>query len=204
MVELTEIPAGNLSLSKRKPLYGVGINDSNYVVSRKGAACSYYKVWKGVIERCYSKKFHDKYPSYIGCTVCDEWLLFSNFKSWMQSQDWKGKQIDKDILVQGNKMYSPSNCIFVTHAVNSLFTCRERKRGKYNQGVHVGTNTKKYKAQCSYLGVINRLGTFDSEKEAFDVYKKFKYGVIRELALDQDEPLRSAMLNYKIIQSKGA
>lgn len=89
---------------------GVGINDATYSVYRyKGSAgsqkriwaCPFYRTWGTMLGRCYSDKFHEQNPTYVGCTVCDEWLTFSKFKAWMETQDWKDKQLDKDILVPG-------------------------------------------------------------------------------------------------------
>ena len=70
-----------------------------------------YKVWCSVLDRCYNKKSFVKLPTYQDVTVCDEWLNFQNFASWCESQkffntkDDKGNsyQLDKDILVKGNK-----------------------------------------------------------------------------------------------------
>lgn len=48
-----------------------------------------------------------------GCSVCEEWLTFSNFKRWMEQQDYEGKALDKDLLVSQNKTYSSETCVFV-------------------------------------------------------------------------------------------
>ena len=89
-------------------VFGVGLNDANYtvnpVVSGKSYLCSIYSRWQGMLERCYSKKYQVLSKTYSECTVCEEWLTFSNFKTWMEQQDWKGKQLDKDIIKKGNKI----------------------------------------------------------------------------------------------------
>ena len=91
----TEIPANNLSLSMRKPIYGVGINDANYTVqptiNGKIVICPFYTKWTGMLKRCYSPQYQEKHPTYVECTVTSEWLFFSVFKSWMANQDWKNK-----------------------------------------------------------------------------------------------------------------
>jgi len=38
----------------------------------------------------------------------------------MERQDWEGKHLDKDILIPGNKIYSPDRCIFVSSLINLL------------------------------------------------------------------------------------
>lgn len=151
-----------------------------------------------MINRCYSKRFHLLRPTYKDCTVCDEWLIFSNFKTWMVLQDWKGKVLDKDILEQGNKVYSPSTCIFVTTRINNLLGTHTTSRGEYPQGVYKDKLNNKYKAQCSVDGKYVHIGRYGTVEEAYSAYKKFKYNVIADVASTQEEPLKSALLNYKI------
>jgi len=153
MKEFTEVPATQLSISKRKLVYGVGINDANYLTSvkinGKTIKCPYYRVWINMIERCYSKVKHQRHPTYKECTVDANWLIFSNFKEWMKTQDWKNKDLDKDLLVYENKLYSKNTCIFISHTLNSVITDQKTKRGLYLPGVYLCLVTKKYKAQCS-------------------------------------------------------
>lgn len=118
-------------LAKRKPKFGVGINDADYkvqlLIRENGRLfclwkCPFYVVWSDMLMRCYSEKYQRKSPTYVGCTVCEEWLIFSNFKAWMEKQDWEGKVLDKDLLVEGNKIYSPSTCKFLPNEINQ-FLC---------------------------------------------------------------------------------
>ncbi len=198
----TENPSNNQSYANRSLVHGVGINDVDYITNPEAgnakATCPFYRVWSVMINRCYSKKFHERHPTYKDCTVCDEWLFLSKFKVWMEKQDWQGNDLDKDILSQGNKIYSPKNCIFVAHRVNTLFNSCGRSRGKLPQGVHL-RRSGKYEVRCHKEGKRVYLGTYDTPELAFAVYKDFKYKVIAEIAEDQIEPLRSALLNYKII-----
>ena len=124
MVEFIEMPASKKSLSFRKPVFGVGTNDADYIIDRridgKRVACPIYRAWKNMLKRCHSDKYQKDRPTYIGCSVCKEWLTFSNFRRWMLTQDWQGKQIDKDIKFKGNKIYSPETCMFVTNKENTI------------------------------------------------------------------------------------
>lgn len=56
------------SMSKRKPVFGLGINDANYKVT----GCPYYKKWTNMLMRCYCKTYLDKNPSYEGSSVSEE------------------------------------------------------------------------------------------------------------------------------------
>jgi len=185
---------------RNKLICGIGINDADYITQAKNKpCCNIYSVWQGILVRCYSEKFQEKNISYIGCSICDEWLTFSVFREWMIKQDWRCKQIDKDILFQGNKLYSPETCLFVTHEINSLLTSRSNFRGRYPQGVSIDNASGRYQSQCRVKGKQTGLGLFSTPEEAHEVYKEFKYKMIAEIAEEQSEPLRSALLRYKII-----
>ena len=88
-----------------------------------------------MLARCYSAKFQEHCPTYTGCTVAEDWLKFSNFKDWMEKQQWEGKQLDKDILFEGNKVYGPDTCVFVSPMVNTFTIDSGAARGKWLIGV---------------------------------------------------------------------
>lgn len=128
---------------KNKLIYGVGIKDPGYTTRttsiENGKAtrntCPYYQRWHSMLTRCYSENYHLKFPTYINCSVCEEWLSFANFREWMKLQDWKGKHLDKDVAIPGNKVYSPDACAFISKELNYFLTNRKAMRGKYALGV---------------------------------------------------------------------
>lgn len=135
--------------------------------SRKDIA---YSVWKNIIYRCYDSKTQAKTPTYIGCTVCDEWLNYSNFKKWFEDNYVEGYQIDKDILSVNTKKYSPDTCCMVPFEINYLLCNAANIRGEYPIGVGFHKASGKYRA---YLSVKNRqvsLGYFDSIEHASKAY----------------------------------
>lgn len=202
MIEFIEKPANARSLSLRRLVYGVGVNDADYliemVIGGKRLMCPFYRAWTNMLNRCYSVKYQAIYPTYADCSVCSEWLVFSNFKGWMKKQDWGGKHLDKDILSQGNKIYSPKYCLLVTSAINGLFNNTRASRGKYPQGVSFNKESGKFQANCKVNGKDKFIGRYLSPKEASEVYKAFKYNLIAEVATTQDEPLKSALLRFVI------
>jgi hypothetical protein len=186
---------------KTKLVCGIGINNADYcikpTINGKRVMCYYYSTWKNMLKRCYDSKYQTKYTTYIGCSVCEEWLTFSNFKAWMEIQDWVDKQLDKDILIQNNKVYSPETCIFVTNEINNLFTKSDAARGEYKIGVYFHKRDGKFVAKCNVNGKQKHIGYYLTEEEAYQAYKVFKTAYIRNIALEQtDERLKQAMLNY--------
>ena len=99
------------------------------------------RLYQDMKNRCYNAKLHERYPQYIGCSVCDEWLDDKeNFYQWVEDNFYTigNEQIDldKDILVKGNKDYSPETCVFVPHPINTMILSNQGKRGKYPLGVN--------------------------------------------------------------------
>lgn len=177
---------------KRSKLFGVGVNDGK----PRNEGCSYYRKWKSMLERCYSDKCQTKHPTYIGCTVCDEWLLLSEFTEWMKQQDWEGKEMDKDILIPGNKVYSPDTCVFVCRRVNALLNDHGRARGEHPQGVYFDSLSGKFKAQCCEgAGKRKHIGLYDSSEDAHSAYIDYKVGVIRAVSDDYPD-IRGALLRH--------
>lgn len=157
-----------------KLVCGIGYND----LKRFEGNSIFYKTWKSMLARCYSQTFRKNNPSYVGCSVFEEWLTFSNFKAWMQSQDWEGKQLDKDLLVPGNRVYSPETCIFISQQLNKFLNDCGSARGEYLIGVTFDKSKKKFKAQCGFKGKQIHLGYFDQQDKANEIWLNTK----RELA----------------------
>jgi hypothetical protein len=164
-------PANKISLSKRRPLFGIAINDAWYVTQLgKSGYCPIYRKWKDMITRVYSEKMHKKNPTYIGVTVCEEWLTFSNFLKWYEENYIDGFDLDKDLKVKGNKLYSPETCMFVPPAVNRLFADKPNLNKSLPTGVSFHEPTGKYRAR------VNRkyLGLFDRKEDASKAYAEAK------------------------------
>lgn len=158
-------------------VYGVGYNDLLY--TRRTPS---YLAWTSMLERCYSPRYQKQKTTYIGCTICKEWLIFSNFKKWFDDPEngyQEGYCLDKDILVKGNKVYSPNTCCIVPNKINSLLTNRKQHRGAYPIGV---TKRKNGTYQARIGENRKNIGIFASPEEAFNVYKIAKEQHIKELA----------------------
>ena len=196
---------------KNKLVFGVGINDADYKVTIREEApkvngkrkqkiiwkCPFYYRWCAVLDRCFNPISLTKQPTYIGCSVCEEWLTFSNFKSWMEQQEWEGKDLDKDLLVYKNKIYSPETCVFIPEEINSFLTKRQNHRGNYPLGVRDHYRDKKFYARISdsITGKMTHLGSFITPEEAHKAWQKAKIKKAQDLAVGQtDEKIVQGLL----------
>lgn len=188
-----------------KLIFGVGINDAGYYVIKfingKQVMCPFYRKWASMMARCYYTKYQSRMKSYIGCSVIDEWKVFSNFRKWMETQDWRGKQLDKDLLVMGNKIYSPETCLFIDPHINYFLTDSASSRGDFPIGVSYLKKTKKFSARCrNPIGnKMDNLGYFSNPEDAHLAWKRRKHELACQLAeLQEDDRVANALRNrYK-------
>lgn len=191
-----------------RTVFGVGyLGEGEYNTNDKLA----YLVWNGMLERCYEPYAINKHLTYIDCYVCEEWHCFQNFAKWFYKNYYEIKgermQLDKDILIKGNKIYSPDTCIIVPNRINALFIKQQNHRGKYPIGISEYHNG--IRARCSILNkkgkkeVVN-LGCFPYDKieEAFKTYKQFKENYIKQVADEYKDlipkKLYDALYRYKV------
>lgn len=181
-------------IKRNKGVFGVGLNDAGYVtqtkVNGKKVWCPLFRAWVGMLRRVHHLSHKKTHPWYIGTTMCEEWLTFSTFKAWMETQDWVGKAIDKDIIVPGNKHYSPETCCFVTQAVNNVLTNNRPKEGARTcpHGVRFMQGLNPYVATISRWGVQSYLGTYKTPEAAEAVYLKARKQYLMDVADEQVDP----------------
>ena len=192
---------------KRKKVYGVGINDvpgSGKLAKQSPYRVHYYTVWRDVLGRCYSPVLQAKVhmSSYIGCTVDPRWHYLSNFKQWYDEQgDVTSKQLDKDIISPGNKVYGPDTCFFVSSQLNTFFIKCDKVRGKYPIGVsHVPYTslTKPFKCQIrDATGKKKYIGYYSTPEEAYQEFIQAKKEILLEKFIlpETDQRLKQALYN---------
>lgn len=202
---------------KESKIFGVGVNDLDmpvYEYKKDGSKwrivwkCPIYSTWTRMLQRCYSSQWLEKYPTYRGCYVHETWLNFSTFREWMIQQDWevtsgmKAKHMDKDLLVPGNKQYSPETTILISHSLN-LFL--ENDQGTSSTRVMKGVSKKgnRFQARCNDPFINERvyLGSFDTELEAHCKWKEYKNYLANQYAdmidagelIDTDQRISKAL-----------
>jgi len=163
--------------------------------------------WINMMHRCYNAKIYEKCPSYKGCTVCKEWHNFQVFDKWYEENyyeiDGQTMEVDKDILVKGNKIYSPETCVFVPHNINTLFLKSDGKRGEFPIGVSLHKKSNTYIASCKNKFTKKvTIGYYPTIELAFNTYKKYKKTIIKEVADDYKDKipqrLYEAMYKYEV------
>ncbi|AUG84882.1 hypothetical protein Athena1_0027 [Vibrio phage Athena1] len=136
-----EIKRGTVKDLMKRSIFGVGfIGGVRHKAKINGSLTDPYVCYSSMMARCYSPRYQKGKPSYTGCTVCEEWHNFQNFADWYYENypdDGGRYELDKDSLVDGNKIYSPSTCTFISGAENSIKAHAKSYRFKNPDGVYV-------------------------------------------------------------------
>lgn len=191
-------------------VYGVGVNDSGIPVKKYGKELKEYNLWRCMLKRCYSDEYHQVQPTYKECEVEPFLLSFTNFYNFVRSLkgfgevDEKGRpfQMDKDILVKGNKTYSVDTICFVPQEINLFLLKRTSKRGELPIGVYYDKSAGRLVSRLSLGKKKLFLGCFDTPEEAFNAYKVAKEAQAKVLAEKWkskiDTRVYDALMNYKV------
>lgn len=162
------------------------------------------KIWNHVLLRS-TQRIWNLRPAYHGCTIAKPFHRFSTFATWALDQPGWDKpkfQIDKDIIIKGNKCYSPDAYIFVPAEINVMFLCNKGRRGQLPIGVMFDNRGNKYVAHCSVGGNLVNISRHATPQEAFVAYKAFKEQHIRNIAEKYRHEISQraylAMLAYQV------
>ena len=202
-IQYNQVKRGNIVCPLFPSVCGIG-----YIgVGKYDAYSPIYKIWSNILERCYDESKRWKHITYKDCTICEEWHNFQNFAKWYEENYYEcnGEEmaLDKDILIKGNKIYSPQTCIFVPKRINTLFTKRQNDRGELPIGLHINNNNK-IVARCNTLNERKYLGSFSLNEpfKAFTCYKNFKENYIKQVADEYKDliptELYEAMYRYEV------
>lgn len=159
-----------------------------------------YERWKAIIQRCYDENSRHLYKSYEGVSMCKEWECLQNFAKWYEEnykpETMQGWALDKDILSEGIKIYSPSTCAFVPPSINNVLVKAEGVNDNNPTGVIKKRN--KYFV-CFYKGgEIFHSSGYDTKEEASECYRFEKDKYIRELIEEYKDKLDVRIYNKLI------
>lgn len=186
----------------RKLVYGVGIND---VMIPYFTGTRTWRTWSGIIRRTDNRdpKWINKQnkQSYVDCTLDPRWYKLSVFKEWIEQwDDFENKEVDKDILIPGNKIYGPDTCLMVRPIVNAWF--KPTIKGDLPRGVcwnsswRRGKSPNPYRTQITPIGgKRTSLGCYDTVEEASAVFEKSRKEQIQILIeTETDLKVKNAMI----------
>lgn len=201
-----------------KLIFGWGIDDTFYAKKKytnlngkqkQVWVCPYYADWSAMLSRCYYTKIHKKQPTYVDCTVCNEWKYLSNFIKWVDSQpnkDWQNCDLDKDLLTRRNKHYCPDTCVYIPNSLNKFMTNHARARGECLLGVTRCKTSKlnPFTAECQdpYKKVRSYIGIFPTELEAHIAWQQRKHTYACILAEKQTDPRVAKALRERYAPDK--
>lgn len=167
-------------------------------------------LWTNFTQRCKEGGSLQKaVPAYKGSV--NGFKDFQEFAEWCQGQigynnkDSRGHywQLDKDILVKNNKVYSPDTCVFIPKSLNCLLERRANDRGEYPIGV-VASGRGCFAARVSrgILGLKPDSTYHKNPIDAFYSYKRMKEKYIKEVAdfyRDRVDPrVYEALYKYEV------
>ncbi len=154
-----------------------------------------YSIWSGMLLRCYNEAQQVLYPQYKDCSVCMEWHNFQNFANWYDVNFKPNSQLDKDLSVLGNRIYSPETCEFIPSDINTLISHKKSVKNGLPTGV-TKVPSGKYRANSrDDSGYPVVIGTFKTPDEASQAYKEYKQKVIRTIA---DREYGKGTISYQI------
>lgn len=188
-----------------KLIYDAGINDGTRPSKMNGKHLPQYEMWRGMIRRCYSLKERDKFPAYLDCEVSENFKSYSYFYDWYSVNvvDKSIKyELDKDLLVKGNRIYSESLCLLIPSRINSLIMLKKCQRGDCLIGVSYNKARSRFQSQISIDGKNKTIGYFKSEVEAYMAYKQAKEAYVKDMANKWRESISckayNALMNYTV------
>lgn len=181
-VSNSQVLQGSIKNPNMPFVSGVGFVGQGEYSNKNNPEC--YKYWNGIMERAYCPKYHQKRPTYKDCTVVNEWHNFQNFAKWFYKQvREEGWELDKDLLVKGNREYGPDTCCFVPRALNILIPHRKQGDTSFPIGVHESPNKGIYISGCNDEDGNNVILGFSRNVEEMALkYKVFKESVIKKVA----------------------
>lgn len=184
--------------------FGVGYIGNTISSDGYGKPLKSYVCWRGMLARCYDEETQRKHPTYKDCKVCDEWLCYANFKEWYDKHyyelDNERMELDKDILLEGNRIYSPETCIFVPQKINAMFREFNNKNNDLPKGVYEFKD--RYTSNIKIDRKTKCLGYYDTIEEAENVYLIAKREEINKIAEEYKDKIPKKLYNKLKIYSQ--
>lgn len=179
---------------------GIGVYDLS---ERNQTKCPIYQKWVNMLLRVtmnekglICNRSESTITSYKDCKVCDEWLVYSNFKNWVLTQDYEGWDLDKDLIGDGT-LYSPNTCCFIPHKLNCLLVV-QNKGDVGLAGVQLSQNKYQVTPYKDNKRIPNLVKSFYCKYEAHKYWQTIKSQLILEASKEMYD---GRYLSNKIVQA---
>lgn len=204
-IDYSYLKSGSFSNPFHRSVAGIGyFGVGKFIAKFGGKHTVEYADWNSMLKRCYTAL--ESRLSYSNKDVCEEWHNYQNFAEWATNQMNFGKEgwdLEKDLLIKNNKVYSPNTCVYLPREINSFI-----KRNRVNDlplGVDVAykyNGTPYFRVQGREDGKNVNLGSFYNVEEAFSAYKVHKEYLAKKLAEKWKNKIPDvaykALLNYTV------
>lgn len=197
---------GNIFDPLKRTVSGVGyLGIGPYKSKHNRVSDEAYNRWKNMLARCYDEQIRAKQPAYNDCTVHPDWHNFQTYAEWFYNNPYykKGWNVDKDLLVFGNRQYGPDTCVLLPAEINSAMQMRVSKEDGLPNGVKMNSSCPHlFEASSSLFNKKTYLGLYSSVDEAANAYKSFREDHIKDLVsryLGQIDPtVYEKLMNFKV------
>lgn len=195
-VQYSTVKLGTIRNVYKKTAFGIGfIGEGKYSTKIKA-----YTVWRNIMMRCYDET-NKNYKAYggSGIIVCKEWHNYQNFAEWYEKNKIEDWEVDKDLLSEETKTYSPENCCFLPIEMNRKIKDNKIK----NKTGCIGVAKEKNKWRADVTNIY--LGAYNTKEEAELAYLEGKRLIIWELSKKYSEKIgmKSISLFKKIFKLNG-
>lgn len=167
---------------KQQLVFGIGKSYSEkYAIRLNGKKTPQYAAWENMLARCYYEKT-SRYSAYggIGVRVSDDWLTYENFAEWYDKNYIDGYHLDKDLLKEGNMIYSAENCCYIPQKLNGVFVVQSKNTGRPQSHLPTGIYQHGSNGFTSSVAEVKRY--FRTAEDAHKDYVKRKWNRIRDMA----------------------
>lgn len=123
-----------------------------------------YAIWKTMRQRCENKR-NKNYQGYgaRGIKVCERWQVFENFLSDMGPRPPELRSIERK---NNDGDYEPDNCVWATAIDQGRNKRKHRTNSSGVTGVHLETDSLRWKAQIGVERKRINLGRFRTIEDA--------------------------------------
>lgn len=176
--KITHIKSGVTKNPYHRTVFGVGyLGEKGYQAHHKGKSTHAYSTWFSMMRRCYCEKSKILQPAYIDCTVDEEWHNFQNYAEWYYNNPYAkvGWCLDKDIIVQGDRVYHKDYCTFVPQEINASVIYKSTTKYGLPRGVSKHRyDSSKYTAYVWDKHESKYKGVYETPEEAYAEYVRGK------------------------------